>query len=214
MTRHLTNAETMRLFEQISGIKDDDSIPAATKGSKILALQNGLVEKLSFLVYSNVKRYRRFPNYEDLVQEGFVGLIRAVRRFNYKLFPNFFVYSERWIQHNIKRAASRFDVVYSPNRVRVIYTDPPELSDDADPGESQETQCILKEASQKVRKALNEFPIRDREIVERIFGLDNRDPQSLRAIGAVYNLTHERIRQIKNQVVLKLKENEKLSEIY
>lgn len=213
MTRHLTNIETIKIFEQIGGIKEDNIIPDSIRNTRVLTLQNGLVEKLSFLVYSNARKYKQFPNYEDLVQEGFVGLIKAIRRFNYKLFPNFFVYSERWIQHNIKRAASRFDVVYSPNRIRVIYSDPPELLD-TDYEENQESQCILKEASHKVREELNEFTLRDREIVGKIFGLDNRNPQSLRAIGSSYNLTHERIRQIKNKIILKLRENEKLTEIY
>jgi RNA polymerase sigma factor (sigma-70 family) len=215
MSRFMTNSEVMQLFEKIDNLKEDSTLSEAQKKIAVTAIQNKMIESLGFLVYSNTKQYRRFPNYEDLVQEGFIGLLRAVRKFNRNLFPNFFVYSERWIKHSIKRAASRFDVVYCPNRNRVVYAEPAETGNENNSiPEGPEETYIAKETTQKVREVLNEFSTRDREIIERIFGLDERNPQTLRDIGPTYNLTHERIRQIKNQVILKLRKNESLTELY
>ena len=214
MKRFMTNSEVMRLFEKIDILKEDKILTDLQKKSVISGIQNKMIEGLAFLVYSNAKRYKKFPNYEDLVQEGFIGLLRAVRKFNYNLFPNFFIYSERWIKHNIRRAASRFDVVYCPNRNRVVYSEPSDAVKEDDAQDSPEETYFAKETTRRVREVLSEFSVRDREIIERIFGLDERNSQTLRIIGPFYNLTHERIRQIKNQVISKLHKNGSLIELY
>ena len=200
----------MQVFDQIEKLKVDKHNKETQ--AEVTTLQNKVVKDLSFMVYNQVKPYRKFSNYDDLLQEGFIGLLRAVRKFNPKLFPNFFIYSERWIRHSVKRAASRFDVVYCPNKKRVIYTGLAESSDDV-ALENPEEEYAVQEKAQKVRDVLNELPDREREIVEKIFGF-NSNPQTLRKIGPTYDLTHERIRQIKNQVISKLKKNDCLNELY
>jgi len=214
MSRFMTNAETLKLFEAIDELKADSTLPEEIRNREIAAIQNKIVEELSFLVYSNTKLYKKFPNYEDLVQEGFIGLLSAVRKFDRSLFPNFFVYAERWIRGCVKRAASRFDVVYNPNKHRVVYAEPAEIGKEEEVEETPEETFFAKETSSKIEEVLDEFPDRDREIVKRIFGLGGHDPQTLREIGPLFDLTHERIRQIKNKVISKLRKNESLSELY
>ena len=214
MARFMTNVETIKLFEEIDDIKTNNTLPEEIRNREVASIQNKIVEKLAFLVYSNTKLYRKFPNYEDLVQEGFIGLLKAVRKFDRNLFPNFFVYSERWIRHSVKRAASRFDVVYNPNRNRVVYAEPSEVGREEMVEETPEDIFFTKETNSKIEEVLDDFPGRDREIVERIFGLGDRQHQTLREIGPMFGLTHERVRQIKNQVIIKLRKNESLNELY
>lgn len=214
MAKFMTNAEAIKLFEQIDILKTRGDLSDEMRKSAISAIQSTLVEKLAFLVYSNAKSYRKFPNYEDLVQEGFVGLLRATRKFDRTLFPNFFVYAERWIRHCIKRAASRFDVVYNPNRSRVVYAEPVEIGNEEEVEDTPEEMFFIKEKSSQIERVLNDFPERDREIVKRIFGLDNNDPLTLREIGPMFDLTHERVRQIKNKIISKLRKNESLGDLY
>lgn len=210
----MTNAETIKLFESIDEIKSDSTITEKIKEKYIRVVQDEIIKKLDFLVYSNTKLYKKFENYEDLVQEGFTGLIKAVQHFDRNLFPNFFVYANRWIRGNVKRAASRFDIVYNPNKSRVIYAEPSEIGKEEETEYTPEDTFFAKETSCEIEKVLNEFSHRDRDIVKRIFGLGKHNPQTLREIGPVYNLTHERIRQIKNKVICKLRKNESLNELY
>lgn len=216
MGRFMTNTETMKLFEEIDEMKEANTLTQEVLAKEINAIHSKIVEKLAFLVYSNTRMYRKFPNYEDLVQEGFIGLLRAVRKFNHKLFPNFFVYSERWIRHSVKRAASRFDIVYNPNKSRVVYAEPSDLGLEEEINDTPENVFFNNERSDRIEKVLCDFPDRDREIVKRIFGLGeyHHQPQTLREIGPIFDLTHERIRQIKNKVIAKLRKNESLGELF
>ena len=100
MARFMTNVETIKLFEEIDDIKTNNTLPEEIRNREVASIQNKIVEKLAFLVYSNTKLYRKFPNYEDLVQEGFIGLLKAVRKFDRNLFPNFFVYSDKQSKWN------------------------------------------------------------------------------------------------------------------
>ncbi|KKN00416.1 hypothetical protein LCGC14_1138040 [marine sediment metagenome] len=209
----MTNKDVIGLFERVDKLKSNN-LPEEQLDKEIASIHNKIIKGLSFLVYSNAKSYRKFPNYEDLVQEGFIGLIRAVKRFDRNLFPNFFVYSERWIRHSIKRSASRFDVVYCPNKNRVVYAEPADVGAEEETNETPEDVLFVKETCQRVEEILNDFPDRDCEIIKRIFGLGEFKPQTLREIGPFYGLTHERIRQIKNKVILKLRKNESLNELY
>jgi len=213
MGRFISNEEVMQLFRDIDALKASNNLSDDELGKKVEKMQNRIVTELSFLVYSNAQPYRKFPNYEDLVQEGFIGLLKAVRRFEHARFPNFFVFSEQWIRHSVKRAASRFDIVYNPNKNRVVYADPTDVGKEVETEDTPEESFFDKERNARVEEVLNDLPERDREIVKRIFGIGSYKPQTLREIGPLFNLTHERVRQIKNKVISKLKKNSHLGEI-
>ena len=215
MARIMSNTDVIKLFETIHEIESNTDISDEDRNREIASIQNAIVEGLSFLVYSNTKFYQKFPNYEDLVQEGFIGLIKAVRNFNYRLFPNFFIYAERWVRSYIKRSASHFDVVYNPrDKNRVMYAEPAEIGKEEESSDNPEDVFLAKEANSKIYNVLNEFPDREREIVERIFGLGSHHPQTLREIGPLFDLTYERVRQIKNKVISRLRKSESLSELH
>lgn len=214
MGRYMSNEEVMDLFRKIDDMKAGEDLSGSQLKEQIKKVQNKIVTELSFLVYSVTKPYRSFPNYEDLVQEGFIGLIKAVRRFDHNRFPNFFVFSEQWIRHSVKRAASRFDIVYNPDKTRVVYAEPSEVGKEEEQvEETPEEQFFAKERTICMEKVLHDLPERDREIVRRIFGLGGRKPQTLREIGPMFNLTHERIRQIKNKAISKLRKSQLLNEL-
>jgi RNA polymerase sigma factor (sigma-70 family) len=211
MSKIVSNADIMDMFKSIDDFKTSSDLPQDKIDSIVTKKQDDIINKLSFLVYNQARQYRNFPNYDDVVQEGFIGLLKAVRRFKWERFPNFFVFSDQWIRHYVKRAASRFDVVYNPNRDRVVYAEPGE--DEADPDGSPDEILWSREREEGIGKILNELPERDKIIVCKIFGLGGYKPQTLREIRPLFGLSHERIRQIKNSVLGKLKKNQELQSI-
>jgi len=62
-----------------------------------------------------------------------------------------------------------------------------------------------------VEKALETLPLREKEILKLYFGFGNDVPSTLEGIAKRFNLTRERIRQIKESALLRLKKNTMLS---
>ena len=58
---------------------------------------------------------------------------------------------------------------------------------------------------ENVRKALDALPQREREVIEMRFGLTGARPFTLEEVGRAFNVTRERIRQIENNTLKKLK---------
>ncbi len=66
---------------------------------------------------------------------------------------------------------------------------------------------ILKQKTEteRIQKALKKLSPREKEIVERNFGLGDHDTQSLEEISRLMNITKERVRQIRENALKKLK---------
>jgi RNA polymerase primary sigma factor len=57
-----------------------------------------------------------------------------------------------------------------------------------------------------VRKALNALPERERQVIELRYGLSGLEPLTLEEVGLAFGVTRERIRQIENNTLKKLKQ--------
>ena len=62
----------------------------------------------------------------------------------------------------------------------------------------------------EVETALGELPEREREIIKMYFGIGKNAPSTLEIIAKRYKLTRERIRQIKEKAITRLKKNSEL----
>ncbi|MGO3017573.1 MAG: sigma-70 family RNA polymerase sigma factor [Anaerococcus sp.] len=77
------------------------------------------------------------------------------------------------------------------------------VGDDSTPVDDQ---ILEKDMEMFLLKALNQLTDREKQIIIYRYGLDNEKPKTLEEIGKIYNLSRERIRQIENQALGKLKE--------
>lgn len=62
-----------------------------------------------------------------------------------------------------------------------------------------------KAEKEKLQKALSKIGVREREVLERNFGLGEYEPHTLEEISRIMNITRERVRQIKENALRKLK---------
>ena len=58
----------------------------------------------------------------------------------------------------------------------------------------------------EIERSLNTLTPRQKEVVTYFFGIGVDHPLSLEDLGEKYNLTRERVRQIKDKAILKLRE--------
>jgi RNA polymerase primary sigma factor len=77
------------------------------------------------------------------------------------------------------------------------------LSDDEplDPDE----QTFESARQKEIRETLDSLQPREAKIVKLYYGLDGNEPLTLREIGSIFNLSRERIRQIKERAIERLR---------
>jgi RNA polymerase primary sigma factor len=72
-----------------------------------------------------------------------------------------------------------------------------------------DTQLVHQSLCDEIERLLCALPAREAEVIRMFFGLNGKTPHSLEEIGQKFSLTRERVRQIKEKAVRRLKVNSK-----
>ena len=68
-----------------------------------------------------------------------------------------------------------------------------------------EEQTFESARQKEIRETLDSLQPREAKIVKLYYGLDGNEPLTLREIGSIFNLSRERIRQIKERAIERLR---------
>jgi RNA polymerase primary sigma factor len=273
IVKQFTNRENHSLDTYLQEIGKVDLLTAEQEIELAIKIKKGDAEALEMLTKANLRFVvsvaKQYQNQGlplgDLINEGNLGLIKAVRRFDETRGFKFISYAVWWIRQSILQAlAEQSRIVRLPlNRVGALskigktYSNlkqeferepsPEEIAEvlemDVDDisqaikisgkqvsfdapfslGEDNnlldviennqepapDDELLSESLKQEIKSLLDILPEREAEVIRLYFGLDGEYALTLEEIGETFNLTRERVRQIKEKAIRRLRHNSK-----
>ncbi len=84
----------------------------------------------------------------------------------------------------------------------------------SDGSDSPEKELIRQSLTTELKRILSTLPFREAEIIKQYYGLEMQHPLTLEEIGANFDITRERVRQLKSRTLKILKRKSKILKKY
>ena len=154
--------------------------------------------------------------FADIIEEGNIGLIKAIDRFDPKKDNKVISYAVWWIRKCIMEAIDKKGVLDTDN-IDDVFINTNKQDDEQqvnnskfivpenyEVGEEHNNDFNIK---QVIEELFDGVPERERYIVSDYYGLDGESPKTLDEIGTEINLTKERVRQLNEKALKKMRSN-------
>ncbi len=267
-------ADIMKIQEDITAIAAETGQPTAEYKKVVELVRRGQAEAARAkreMIEANLRLVIKFAkkssnrglglDFSDLVQDGNIGLMKAVDKFDYRLGNKFSTYATNWIQqailrsiadqartiripvhmidniHKIQRASRQFmhkygrqptaeelsKIIYLPvdkihkamkvNLKPISLEAPVGTEDDSsrmeiiadETAKNPFTSAAQKNLRKIVTQILSELDPKEETVLRQRFGMSTNKTSTLEEVGEYIGVTRERIRQIEQKALNKLK---------
>ncbi|MBN1324676.1 MAG: RNA polymerase sigma factor RpoD [Alphaproteobacteria bacterium] len=266
--------DILKIQEDITAIAAETGQPTAEYKKVVELVRRGQIEAARAkreMIEANLRLVIKFAkkssnrglglDFSDLVQDGNIGLMKAVDKFDYRLGNKFSTYATNWIQqgisrsiadqartiripvhmidniHKIQRASRQFmhkfgrtptaeelsKIIYLPvdkihkamkvNLKPISLEAPVGTEDDSsrieiiadETAKNPFTSAAQKNLRKIVTQILSELDPKEETVLRQRFGMSTNKTSTLEEVGEYIGVTRERIRQIEQKALNKLK---------
>ncbi len=267
-------ADILKIQDDITAIARETGQPTSEYKKVVELVRRGQVEAARAkreMIEANLRLVIKFAkkssnrglglDFSDLVQDGNIGLMKAVDKFDYRLGNKFSTYATNWIQqgisrsiadqartiripvhmidniHKIQRASRQFmhkygrqptaeelsKIIYLPvdkihkamkvNLKPISLEAPVGTEDDSsrieiiadETAKNPFTSAAQKNLRKIVTQILSELDPKEETVLRQRFGMSTNKTSTLEEVGEYIGVTRERIRQIEQKALNKLK---------
>ena len=212
--------EANQLIKKYVRLRDKLKISSTTKLVADFKRQEKLcIEKFQYLIFTKTNKYKIYPNYEDLVQEGHVALLSALKNYTFdkkcKIDANmlrFFWLVHKYVDTRISRCANlhttiRFPLKYAnkitPHRESII---PTLHGESILPifGERIDDQYDILERGETLKSIRHNFSnlsTNQKKVVQMLFGMNGEKQYSISKVCQKLNISRPTCVKILDQVL-------------
>jgi RNA polymerase sigma factor (sigma-70 family) len=208
----LTEQEAQDLMTKLIDLRDQIKTSEDVKiKSELKRHEQICIEKFRYLVTMKTGRYKAFSNYEDLNQEGFEALIKAMNNYNPKK-GSFFWWAHKYIDTRISRSANLHTTIRYPLKVAKAATPHKEA---VMPLLIEERYCPDKELEESqlnhaIQGAVSILTPEQKEVISLAYGFDGDKPMSINKICKKLNISRLSCIKTINSALSTMKENIKV----
>ena len=209
--------DDLKKYKPLTKAKERRLLKKCKKGN--LKAKNEILEANLRFVFDIAKHYTgRGVPISELISDGNMGLLRAIEKFDESKDVKFISYAVWWIRQamleSIKKRSAISFVEIEPNTDNDSSIDKKLIEDDEDDvsfnndfsNENDEKSREVTENQRNIITSLiDTLSDRERDIVENYYGINDKKELTLTDIGKKYNLSSERVRQIKLNAIRKLR---------
>jgi RNA polymerase primary sigma factor len=261
-------------MEEECGLSSDqikEAVKAIEKGeAKAKEAKSEMVKANLRLVISIARRYiNRGLHFMDLIQEGNIGLMKAVDRFEYQRGYKFGTYATWWIRQSMTRAIAdqartirlpvhMIEIINKLNRIsrtlvqengrepnieeiaeqmgmsldkvqKILKMIKKPISLETPMGEEEDSRledfiedkevispqeaAISSNMTKQIQRVLSTLNEREEKILRMRFGIGEKHDHTLDEVGQYFELTRERIRQIEEKALKKLRHSSRTEKL-
>lgn len=165
------------------------------------------INQFQYLITMRTNRYKQFANYEDLNQEGFEALLKAMKNYNPKK-GSWFWWAHKYIDTKISRMANlhsaiRFPLKFAKQTAPHKENKLPTLIENRLPDQAYESLQI----ENLIHAAMPQLTMEERRVIIMAYGLDGEKPMSINRVCLKLNITRTTCKKLIDGALRSLMKN-------